>query len=87
MNELREAITRGNDLTSLKWDQLVNVDDLVVDDAEPIVTEIKEFLDAVRTGRRPSIDAEAGFANVRTAERIVEECKRSMGIGLEPVGR
>ena len=46
------------------------------DEAVEELHEIKEFLDAVRCGRRPAIDAEAGFANVRTAERIVEAIKR-----------
>jgi predicted dehydrogenase len=78
MQEVREAIAGGTDLTNLKWDQLVNIDDLVVDDAEPIVMELKAFTDAVRTGQRPPIDAEAGFANVRTAQRIVEAIRRTM---------
>ena len=70
MREMREQLRRGMDLTNLKWNELVNIEPLVVDDAEPIVMEIKAFLGAVRTGDRPPIDAEAGFANVRTAERI-----------------
>lgn len=78
MREVREAIAHGVDLTTLKWDQLVNIDPLIVDDAEPIVMEIQEFIDAVKTGRRPAIDAEAGFANVRTAQRIVEAIRRGM---------
>jgi len=76
MSEMREQLRRGMDLTSLKWNELVNIEPLIVDDEEPIVAEIKEFLGAVRAGRRPSIDAEAGFANVRTAERIVEAIRR-----------
>lgn len=76
MREVREQIRKGADLTSLKWHELVNIEPLSVDDAEPIVMEIKEFLEAVRTGRRPAIDAEAGFANVRTAQRIVDAVKR-----------
>jgi predicted dehydrogenase len=76
--EMQEALAKGADLTSLKWDQLVNIEELVVDDAEPIVMEIKEFLEAVRTGKKPAIDAEAGFANVRTAQRIVEAIKRTV---------
>lgn len=72
MSEMREQLRKGSDLTSLKWQELVNIEQLVVDDAEPIVAEIREFLDAVRAGRRPSIDAEAGFANVRTAQRILD---------------
>ena len=74
MSEMREQLRKGSDLTSLKWQELVNIEQLVVDDAEPIVAEIREFLDAVRDGRRPSIDAEAGFANVRTAQRILDAC-------------
>ena len=40
--------------------------------------EIQEFLESVRANRRPAIDAEAGFANVRTAQRIVDAIKRTM---------
>jgi predicted dehydrogenase len=76
MREIQEAIRNGVDLSTLKWDQLVNIEMLQVDDAEPIVMEIQEFIDAVRTGRKPAIDAEAGFANVRTAQRIVEAMKQ-----------
>lgn len=78
MMEMREQLRRGADLTSLKWSELVNIDPLQVDDAEPIVSEIEEFINALRSGRRPAIDAEAGFANVRTAQRIVESIKRTM---------
>jgi predicted dehydrogenase len=75
MREVREQIRLGSDLTSLKWGELVNAEELHVDDAEPIVAEIEAFLSAVRTGNRPEIDAEAGFANVRTAQRIVDAIK------------
>lgn len=78
MREVREQIRNGADLSKLKWHELVNIEPLVVDDAEPIVTEIASFIKAVRTGERPPIDAEAGFANVRTAQRIVEAIKRDM---------
>jgi predicted dehydrogenase len=78
MREVREQIRLGTDLTNLKWGELVNIEDLEVDDAEPIVAEIEAFLQAVRTGDRPPIDAEAGFANVRTAQRIVDAIKQSV---------
>lgn len=72
MEEVREQLRKGADLTDLKWQELVNLQNLTVDDAEPILMEIKTFLDCVRTGNQPEIDATAGFVNVRTAERIVE---------------
>ncbi len=72
MHEVREQIRAGSDLTNLDWSELVNIESLEIDDAEPIVMEIKSFLDSVRTGTRPKIDAEAGLANVATAQRIIE---------------
>jgi predicted dehydrogenase len=85
VEEIREQLRRGTDLTSLNWQELVNVEPLVIDDAEPIVMEIKSFLDAMRTGHPPPIDAEAGFANVRTAERIVQAIRENLAAGLELV--
>ncbi|HRJ49330.1 MAG: Gfo/Idh/MocA family oxidoreductase [Phycisphaeraceae bacterium] len=78
MREVRDQIRSGADLTHLKWHELVNIEPLAVDDAEPIVAEITAFLDAVKTGARPPIDAEAGFANVRTAERIVQAIRQTL---------
>ena len=78
MREVREQLVNGSDLTNLKWNQLVNIEELVVDDEEPIVAELSAFLNAVRTGERSPIDADAGFANVRTAQRIVEAIKRTI---------
>jgi len=71
MREVTEQLRRGADLTDLNWADLVNIEPLEIDDAEPIVAEVDSFLEAVRTGRGPSIDAEAGLVNIRTAERIV----------------
>ncbi len=73
--ELVEQLREGADLSDLDWSELVNVEPLEIDDADQLEMEITSFLDAVRTGRRPAIDAEAGFVNVRTAERIVEATK------------
>ena len=78
MREVHEQLRSGMDLTDLKWDELVNIEPLVIDDSEPIVEEIRHFLAAVRSGEKPSIDAEAGYANVRTAQRIVQAAKEFM---------
>ncbi|RMH24561.1 MAG: gfo/Idh/MocA family oxidoreductase [Planctomycetota bacterium] len=79
MREVREQLKQGKDLTDLDWTELVNIEPLEIDAGEPIVKEIEAFLDAVRTGTQPAIDATAGFVNVRTAERIVEAIKKSLG--------
>ena len=85
MQEVREQLRRGEDLTSLNWAELVNIEPLTIDDAEPLLMELRGFIDAVRRGEHPPIDAEAGFANVRTAERIVRTVRETMGIGT-PTG-
>ncbi len=76
MKQVRDALRRGEDLTSMKWHDLVQIEELQVDEGEPIVMEIQSFLDAVKTGQRPEVDANAGLANVRTAERIIEAARK-----------
>jgi predicted dehydrogenase len=73
--ELVDQLREGADLSDLDWSELVNIEPLAIDDADQLELEISSFLEAVRTGQRPPIDAEAGFVNVRTAERIVEATK------------
>lgn len=75
LEEVRSALRSGADLSDLKYDDLVALEDLKIDDAEPLRMQLEAFLDAVRTGRRPDVDMYAGFAAVRTAERIVEACR------------
>lgn len=84
MREVREQLKQGKDLTDLNWAELVNIEPLQIDQGEPIVKEIEAFLDAVRTGARPAIDATAGFVNVRTAERIVQAIQHSLGASAAP---
>jgi len=70
--EVRERLKHGEDLSSVNYLELVSVDELDVGNGEPLRLQIDDFLDCVRRGVRPRVDAEAGFAAVRTAERIVE---------------
>lgn len=77
LGEVRQALRDGKDLSSLDYSKLVALEPLAVDEAEPLRLEIQDFVGAVRSGRRPPIDADAGFANVRTANRIVEAARAS----------
>ncbi len=79
MSEVREQLRQGKDLTNLDWSELVNIEPLTIDDAEPLLMEVQGFIDAIRTGDVPPIDAQAGFVNVRTAERIVQTVRETMG--------
>ncbi len=73
--EARARLAAGEDLSSINYLELVEVEDLDIGDADALTLQIQDFLDAVRTGRQPEVDARAGFAAVRTAQRIVEAAR------------
>ena len=79
--DVRRRLAAGEDLSSINYLELVQVDELDVKEGEPLKAQIDDFLSAVREGRRPTVDAEAGFAAVRTAERIMQ-CARAAGARL-----
>lgn len=59
------------DLSQLNYADLVNVEELVIDDVEPLRAELEAFVSAVREGSRPVVSAEDGLAAVELAARIV----------------
>lgn len=73
--EVRQSLQRGEDLSGLDFKELLSIDELKVGEGEPLRLQVEDFLDAVRNDRRPAVDAEAGFAAVRTAERIVDAAR------------
>jgi len=73
---LREGLAAGDDLSDLDYMELVNIEPLEIDDEDQLLMQLSDFLDAVRTGRRPTVDVRAGYAAVRTAERIVEAARQ-----------
>jgi predicted dehydrogenase len=68
---LRSRLKAGEDLSDVDYRTLVHSEPLAVGAGEPLKLQIEDFLSAVRCGRRPTVDANAGFAAVRTAERIM----------------
>jgi len=73
----REELKAGKDLSDVNYLDVVNVEDLEVGNEEPLQLQIEDFLACVREGRQPEVDAEAGFAAVRTAERIVASAREA----------
>ena len=51
------------------------VEPLVIDDVEPLRSELTAFLDAVRTGTTPPVSAEDGLAAIEMAEAVVASVK------------
>lgn len=81
LSMFQQKIREGHDLSDLNYGELIDIEPLQIDEAEPLKSQLSSFLDAVRTGRRPDIDARDGFANVRTAQRIVEAARGAAGVG------
>ncbi len=77
LEQLRESLRRGADLSDLDYHDLVAVEDLEIDDQEPLRMQLDSFLKTIRARSRPEVDAEAGLAAVRTAERIEEAIGRA----------
>jgi predicted dehydrogenase len=60
-----------DDLSQLDFAELVNVEELQIDDVEPLRAELDSFIDAVTNGTKPAVSAEEGFAAVELATKIV----------------
>ena len=69
--DVRERLRKGEDLSGVNYLEMIAMEPLAVGSGEPLKLQLLDFLDAVRTNRRPLVNAEDGFAAVRTAERIV----------------
>ncbi|MFT4592440.1 MAG: putative dehydrogenase [Phycisphaerales bacterium] len=75
--DLRARLAAGEDLSSIDYVDLVEVEEPVVGDEDALTLQAKDFLHSVRTGEKPYIDAEAGSMAIRTAERIMEQATAS----------
>jgi predicted dehydrogenase len=82
--DVRERLRRGEDLSGVNYLEMIAMEPLAVGTGEPLKLQLLDFLDAVRANRRPLVNAEDGFAAVRTAERIVAAA-RAAG-GARPAG-
>ena len=68
-----EQIRSGaiTDMASLDFTRLVHVEQLEIDDVEPLRAQAEAFITSVTTGSRPVVSGEDGLRAVETAERIV----------------
>jgi predicted dehydrogenase len=76
-------IKRGEieDLSQVNFADLVNIEELQIDDIEPLRAELDSFIDAVE-GKAPApVSGEDGLAAVDLAERIVE------AVNANPLGQ
>jgi predicted dehydrogenase len=77
VDSIRDTVARIKsgeieDLSQLNFADLVNIEELQIDDIEPLRAELDSFVDAVTGQAAPPITGEDGLAAVELAERIVE---------------
>jgi len=77
LSAIRDAVAKIrsgeiDDLSQLDFAELVNIEELQIDDTEPLRAELDAFIHSVTTGEPPEVPAEDGLAAVETATRIVE---------------
>jgi predicted dehydrogenase len=74
---LRDAVNKLRsgeieDISQLNYAELVNVEELQIDDVEPLRAELDSFIDAATGKCDPGVSGEEGLAAVELATRIVE---------------
>lgn len=77
LSAIRDAVSRIRkgeitDISQLNYMELVGVEELAIDDADPLRAELESFLDASLGKCPPAVTAEHGLAAVELATRIVE---------------
>ncbi len=85
---LREKQASGEpvDMQKMNWSELVNIENLNIDDREPLRLEQEAFVKAVAEGSRPQVSAEDAVAAMELAERIMETIERHQWDGVGPAG-
>ncbi len=66
------APARSRILSELNFADLVTIQELQIDDADPLRAELDSFVGSVVSGTAPLVSAEEGLAAVEVAARIVE---------------
>jgi predicted dehydrogenase len=77
VDAIRQAVARirsgeVHDLSELNYADLVHIEELQIDDVEPLRAQLDAFINAVQSGSRPPVTGEDGLAAVEIAERIIE---------------
>jgi len=77
---MREAVAKIRsgeitDLSELNYEQLVRIEHLEIDQADPLRAQLESFVDTVTNATAPEVSAEDGLAAVELATRIVKSMK------------
>lgn len=87
LDDVRNKLSAGADLSDLDYMDLVKIDqlemDLPADEADQLTAQAKAFVNAIYSGTKPVVTAEQGYAAVDAAERIVNAIAAHAWEGIE----
>jgi predicted dehydrogenase len=77
VDAIRDAVARIHsgevqDLSDLNFADLVTIQELQIDDSDPLRAELESFVNAVKNRSLPEVPAEDGLAAVELATQIVQ---------------
>src|SRR5262249_43491535 len=80
VDAIREAVAKVRageieDISDLNFGDLVQVEELQIDEVEPLRAELESFVDAVANNKKAAVTAEEGLLAVEVATQIVEHVK------------
>lgn len=90
LDDVRDKLREGADLSDVNYMDLVKIDqlemDIPADEADQLTAQAKSFVNAIRSGTKPVVTAEQGYAAVDAAERIVTAINAHAwdGLGASP---
>lgn len=88
LEDVRAKLKDGADLSAVNYMDLVKIDqlemDIPADEADQLTAQAKAFINAIRSGTRPVVTAEQGYAAVDAAERIVQAIAAHAWDGIGP---
>jgi predicted dehydrogenase len=77
VDAIRDAVAKIKsgeiqDLSDLNFADLVTIQELQIDDSDPLRAELESFINAVKNRSQPEVPAEDGLAAVELATRVVQ---------------
>ena len=89
LHRVREQLAAGADLSDVDYEQLVHVEELGMDQAndqkDPLTAQLTSFIQAVHRRQPPVVDAQAGYAAVEVAQRVIDAIASHRWEGLADV--
>lgn len=83
LHDIRAQLEAGADLSDVNYTELIDMQELEINDEEPLRAELSNFLNAAMGIEAPEVDARAGLAAVSAAEQVINAIKTHRWTGVD----